>query len=551
MDDSLVAIEGPEGSLTYGDLHAGAERAARRLAALGVTRGDRVALDLPPGRAFVEVFWGAPLIGAVVAPVNTRLTEAERSDLLGDALRVARPLDGPEADVALRDPDPGAPHTLLFTSGSTARPKPVELTWANHVASAEAAASRVPLGPGDRWLCVLPLFHVGGLAILVRCRLAGATVVLRERFDAAEAGEALATCTHASLVPAMLRRMDVGETPALQAVLLGGGPVPADLLDSPLPLMPTYGMTETASQIVTALPGERAGRPLPGVEIRIGEGDEIFVRGPMVAPGAIADDGWLHTGDTGRMDGEGRLHVEGRIKDVVISGGENVSAAEVEEVLMAHPDVSDVCVKGEPDEEWGEAVVAHVVLSAPASDGDLRAHCRERLAGYKLPRGFHRHVRLPRNAMGKLIRASVGPPQATELASGSVALFNAAASGGDPGPALALLHPEVDYRPVTVAAEGRWLRGREEVEAYLRGLAEAFSELEVTTDEVAEFPGEIILMSGRWRAVGRASGLQLDTAWASVTEYRDGLFTWLRAFGSRAEAIEAAERRLRGESDPE
>lgn len=399
-----MAIEDGLGPVTYGELRAGAARAARRLGALGVGAGDRVATTLPAGRAFAELLHGVPLLGAALVPVNTRLTAAERAAQAGEALLVEAPLTGPEADVPLRPgPDPGATHTVLFTSGTTGAPKPVELTWANHVASAEAAGARVPLREGDRWLCVLPLFHVGGLAILVRCLLAGATAVIHERFDPEAASAALSGCTHASLVPTMLRRMEVGATPGLRAVLLGGGPVPPDLLGSPLPLMPTYGMTETASQVVTAEPGESAGCPLPGVEIAIADAGEILVRGPMVAPGSLAPDGWLHTGDRGRLDDEGRLHVEGRLKDVIVTGGENVSAAEVEEVLLSHPGVEDAAVIARPDPEWGEAVIAFA--AGAARPGDLERFCRERLAPFKVPKSITLLDAIPRTPLGKADRA--------------------------------------------------------------------------------------------------------------------------------------------------
>jgi o-succinylbenzoate---CoA ligase len=416
-----LALRTPEGDLSYAQLHAGAERTARRLAARGVGLGDRVATTLPPGAAFAELLHAMPRLGAVLVPLNTRLGEAERRaqvELAAPSILVDDALDGDEADVALRDRlDPDAPFTLLFTSGSTARPKPVVLTYGNHEASAAAANAHLPLSPDDRWLCVLPLFHVGGLAILVRSAIAGAAAVVHDGFDAGAVRASLESgeTTVASLVPTMLRRLyaaGLERAPALRAALLGGGPIPRDLVERSnelgIPILPTYGMTETASQVVTGGPGELAGRPLPGAELRIGENGEILVRGPMVAAGALGDDGWLHTGDHGRLDAEGRLHVEGRLKDVIVTGGENVAAAEVEEALLAHPAVEDAGVVARPDPEWGEVVVAHVVLAADAGDAELDAHCRDRLAGYKVPKAFVRHAELPRNAGGKLLRGLLG-----------------------------------------------------------------------------------------------------------------------------------------------
>ena len=158
-------------------------------------------------------------------------------------------------------------------------------------------------------------------------------------------------------------------------------------------------MTETASQVVAGSPG----RPLRGVELRI-ENGEILVRGAMVAKGALAPDGWLHTGDLGRLDEHGRLHVEGRQKELIVSGGENVAPLEVEQALLTHPAVADAGVAGLPDPEWGEAVTAFVVLREPVSPDELRAWCRERLAPAGVPKAVHRVERLPRNAAGKLMR---------------------------------------------------------------------------------------------------------------------------------------------------
>jgi O-succinylbenzoic acid--CoA ligase len=276
-----------------------------------------------------------------------------------------------------------------------------------------ASAERLGVDPRDRWLCPLPLFHMGGLAVLLRSAIYGTTAIVHERFEAQRVRAALESggVTHVSLVPTMLRRLrEAGLSGALglRAMLLGGGPISADLLDwataAGLPAMPTYGMTETASQIATAAPGQRAGRPLPGVELRISDEEEILVRGPMVAPGSLGPDGWLHTGDAGRLDGDGRLHIHGRLKELIVTGGENVAPAEVEQVLLAHPSVEDAAVIGLPDPEWGEAVFAFVVAGGEAGEEELLRWCRERLAGFKVPKRIELVAALPRNAAGKLMR---------------------------------------------------------------------------------------------------------------------------------------------------
>jgi O-succinylbenzoic acid--CoA ligase len=353
-----------------------------------------------------------PLLGSVLVPVNTRdPRQTVDADIVVDA-----PLTGPEAAAELRgEPDPEATWVILHTSGTTAAPKPVHLTYGNFRASAEAAQANLPIGPDDRWLCVLPLFHVGGLSILTRAALYGASAIVHERFDAAAVRDSLESgeATVVSLVATMLRRLrDAGldRAPSLRAALVGGGPVPRDLLEwgraIGLPLLETYGMTETCSQIATAAPGGDAARPLPGVELRIGDGGEILVRGAMVSRGALGEDGWLHTGDRGRLDDGGFLHVEGRIKDVIVTGGENVAAEEVEEALAAHPAVADAAVVGRQDAEWGEVVTAFVVVNGAGGvrDDELVAWCRERLAGYKVPRAIVRVAELPRTESGKLLK---------------------------------------------------------------------------------------------------------------------------------------------------
>jgi O-succinylbenzoic acid--CoA ligase len=352
-----------------------------------------------------------PRVGAALVPLNTRLTAGERAWQVEDSgarLVVEEPLAGEEVDVSLLSSvDARAIHTVIYTSGTTGRPKAVELSHGNHMASALASAEALGVLPDDRWLSPLPLFHVGGLAVLLRSALYGTTAVLGDRFDAG--------ITLASLVPTQLARLrDAGfePPPGLRAILLGGGPAPRPLvewaLERGLPVRLTYGMTEASSQIATCEPGSRAATLLPGVELRIDDG-EILVRGPMVATGALSDDGWLHTGDRGSLDAEGRLTVEGRLKNVIVSGGENVAAEEVERVLLDHPAVADAAVIGLPDPEWGEAVTAFVVLTGAASTDELLEHSRAHLAPFKVPKRIEQVPGLPRNAAGKLLRSEIAP----------------------------------------------------------------------------------------------------------------------------------------------
>ena len=281
------------------------------------------------------------------------------------------------------------------------------LTRRNFEASARASAELLGVDPHDRWLCCLPVFHVGGLSIFTRSAIYGTTVVAEPQFDAGRVKELLESgeVTLASLVPTMLSRLrDAGleQAPGVRGILLGGGPIPADLLDwavaVELPVMPTYGMTETCSQIATAAPGETLARPLPGVELLIAEDNEILVRGPMVAT-----EGWLSTGDRGRLTDDGLLEVHGRMDDLIVTGGENVAAREVEETVRSHPAVVDAAVLGIEDAEWGRAIWAFVV--GDVAEADVIEHCRGVLPGFKVPKRVVALDELPRTASGKVERA--------------------------------------------------------------------------------------------------------------------------------------------------
>lgn len=419
------AVEAGERALTYGELDGAATATARRLATLGVARGDRVATTLRPGLEFAALLHAMPKLGAALVPLDPGAPAAMRTRLIevaGAKILVDSPLDGPEEDAALALESPADEVMLvIFTSGTTAEPKPVELTLGNLRASAVASSWNLGVDPDDRWLGVLPLFHVGGLSVLTRSAVYGTTAVIHESFDPAAVRDALESgrITLASFVPTMLVRLreaGLERAPALRAALLGGGPIPPDLLEWAqtlrLPVVPTYGMTETCSQIATmdpveALAGERGARPLEGAQIQIAPDGEILVRGPMVAAGAVAADGWLHTGDAGRIDGSGRLHVDGRIKDTIVSGGENVAPAEIETALLEHPAVVDAGVVGLPDPEWGEVVTAYVVLGSDASPAELLEHCARLLSRFKVPKAIHIVDSLPRNAAGKLLRGEL------------------------------------------------------------------------------------------------------------------------------------------------
>jgi len=389
-----IAVEGPERSLSYGELRDAATARA------GALHGPRVALAAPAVEDFVVDLHACLLAGAAVVPIDLRLGAAEQSQR-----RAA-------ADVTVETP-PGAdvPVAVMHTSGTTAAPKPVVLTQRNFEASALGSAVALGLDPAERWLCPMPLTHVGGLSIPIRSAIYATTAVLHGRFDTeavlSELMDPGRRITLVSLVPTMLARLlDAGlsSPPTLRWALLGGGPIAPALIErasaAAVPVAPTYGMTEACSQIATF------GWPLSGVDVRVAGDDELLVRGPIVSAGAVSEDGWLHTGDLVRFDARGRVEIIGRKSDTIVSGGENVAPAEVESILLEHPAVADAAVHPRADPEWGEAVVATVVLrdGVSASFEELRVHCAARLAGFKVPKAFEFAEGLPRTSSGKLLR---------------------------------------------------------------------------------------------------------------------------------------------------
>jgi o-succinylbenzoate---CoA ligase len=419
--DHAALIAGHE-TLTWAELAERAGAVSAALAAQGAREGDRVAIALPAGIDFVATLHACLRLGAVAVPVDLRLGEAERKAITAGADRV---VDGPTPNAHRPTPDHAvltddAPAMLIHTSGTTGAARPVTLTVGNWAAHAWASAAALGHPTDERWLCCLPLAHVGGLGIVVRAAIHATTVLLRERFDAAHVATALHEgVTGVSLVPTMLGRvLDAGleRPPLLRVALIGGGPVPPGMLrralDAGIPVAQTYGLTEACSQVTAEEPGEgsgTAGRALHGVELALDAGGEILVRGPTVARESVDEDGFLHTGDLGVLDRRGRLTVVGRRSETIVSGGENVAPAEVEAALESHPAVSEVAVFGRPDAEWGERVVAAVVLreGATAAPDDLRAHAAARLARFKVPKEVELRAALPRTASGKVRRAEL------------------------------------------------------------------------------------------------------------------------------------------------
>jgi O-succinylbenzoic acid--CoA ligase len=448
-----------------------ADRAARAAAYLEGVDADGtapVALLLEDGAEFATWFHAAMIAGRCVLPLNLRLTACEIEQQLADA-RV-RCLIGAAGDPRLADfrqrlplldavaaprvdglpAAAGHPQrtldvdrtlAVLYTSGTSGTPKGACLSWSNLLASAAASEERLGAAVRLRWLACMPLFHVGGLSLLVRSVVFGAPLRLHDRFDAASVSDALDAGDVAgiSLVPTMLHRLlehrgSRRAPPGLRVVLLGGAAAPAQLvrraLEAGYPVCPTYGLTEATSQVATAAPpaaGATAPQPMRavhGTRLRIvadgrdsgsGEAGEILVQGPTVMQGylnhpeasaRVLRGGWLHTGDIGCLDAQGALRVLDRRDDLIVSGGENVYPAEVESVLLEHPSVAEAGVAGVPDADLGSRVAAWIV-AAPGSVlsvEELERHCRARLAGYKRPREYRLVDALPRTASGKLLR---------------------------------------------------------------------------------------------------------------------------------------------------
>lgn len=363
---------------------------------------DLIALDLPGGQRFVDELQRAWAAGDAVLPVDQRLPRPAREALLGAmAPGVVVDAHGRRTRPGGRPVEPGDA-LVVATSGSTGTPKGVVLTHAAVEASARATSARLGTTAIDTWLACLPLAHVGGLSVVTRALATGTRLIVHDGFDAAAVEQAAhdgATCV--SLVATALQRIDPG---LFRVIVLGGARPPEHL---PANVHTTYGLTETGSGVVYD------GRPLGGVEVQITDDGEILLRGPMLlrcyrdGSTPLDTDGWLHTGDLGQWLPDGRLHVEGRRGDMIVTGGEKVWPEAVEAVLATHPSVQEVAVAGAPDPQWGQRVVAWVVpnpFAPPPELGELKAHVVEQLAPYCAPKELRLVDHLPRTALGKIQR---------------------------------------------------------------------------------------------------------------------------------------------------
>ncbi|MGE7113887.1 o-succinylbenzoate--CoA ligase [Lysinibacillus sp. NPDC047702] len=452
------ALTYKEQTWTFQQLNELSIQRASQLTALGIKQGDRIAIMGPSKPELVTMIYACMHLQCEMVMLNRRLSQAEIAYQLEDSEAMVvliadediekLPLHAShllfsaieksiEASIEItKEWSLQQTTSIMYTSGTTGFPKGVRQTVGNHQASATSSVLNIGLQADDTWLCAVPLFHISGFSILVRSLLYGNKVHLYDYFDVEAISQNIidGNVTHMSVVAVTLERIlhtleqrNAQASPHFKLMLAGGGPVPVDYLTRAkalhLAVAQTYGMTETSSQTATLASEDAmskigsAGKPLFFNQIRIsepninGEG-EICIRGPHVTPGYIGRfaqksatiDDWLYTGDIGYLDDEGYLFVIDRRADLIISGGENIYPAEIENVLLTHPAVKEAGVCGIEDGEWGQVPIAFVVLKDQIQINDLLSFCQKSLARYKIPKKIIITDELPRNGANKLLR---------------------------------------------------------------------------------------------------------------------------------------------------
>ncbi len=427
--------------VSYARLEEGVGRAAALLRAKGVEPGDRIAAQVDKSVGALMLYLATLQVGAIYAPLNTAYTEAELEYFIGDlkpalVIRDIRPFAGKshryEPDSAIDPRSADAIAAIIYTSGTTGRSKGAMLSHGNLAANAEALIAAWGYTANDVLVHALPIFHVHGLFISLHCALlTGSAIIWLAKFDDTEIIAALPRATVMMGVPTFYTRLLANpaftrEAAAHMRVFISGS---APLLESTFAefekrtgqrILERYGMSEAIIITSNPLDGARVpgsvGFPLSGVDLRIGGGEigEIEIRGPSVfrgywrmpeREGDFTPDGYFRTGDVGRQDGDGRVWITGRAKDLIISGGFNVYPKEIERVLDALPGIVESAVIGVPHHDFGEAVIAVVI--GEGDEGALIAAAREKLAPFKAPKRILFVRELPRNAMGKVQKAAL------------------------------------------------------------------------------------------------------------------------------------------------
>ncbi|MGM8211939.1 o-succinylbenzoate--CoA ligase [Virgibacillus sp. W0430] len=447
--------------ITFLELKEKSELVARKLAQLNVKKDTHVGILAANRTDIIIAVYALSYLQAVAVLLNTRLAEAELNYQIKDAalhlLIISEEADRKyanrvqtktfqdiytteEKNVMLKtELNLEQPFTMMYTSGTTGRPKAVIHTYGNYWWSAVNSSLNLGMSHHDKWLVVLPMFHIGGLSIFIRSVIYGTAVYLVEKFDEKVVHEAIMkrNVTIMSVVTVMLQKLmeELGDDHypnTFRCMLLGGGPAPKVLLERAqaknIPVFQSYGMTETTAQIAALNPSDAltklgsSGKPLLSADIKISEPGEdsvgeIFVKGPMVTNGYynrqlanknLFKAGWLATGDMGYLDEEGYLYVVDRRKDLIISGGENIYPSEIEQILTRVSGVKEAAVIGKANEVWGEVPVAFIVASNNTISAEkISSFAKKHLAKYKCPKEIHFIEQLPRNASNKLVRTEL------------------------------------------------------------------------------------------------------------------------------------------------
>lgn len=458
LTPNRVALSFHDQQWTFNELYLQSVSLTYKLNTLDLTNGKRVAILAPSTPPLIELLYACMQAQCEMVLLNGRLAKQELAYQIADAevdaiivadeelaklpddariIPLSRLYETTESEYGIAAQwDESFALTIMYTSGTTGFPKGVCQTVSNHSSSAISSALNLGISEKDTWLCTVPIFHISGFSIVVRSLLYGMKIRLYEKFDAKECAQEIinGTVTKMSVVSVILENIlsemeQSGQKahPHFTTALAGGGPVPVEYLKRAekldLRVAQTYGMTETSSQTATLANEDAmshigsAGKPLFFNEIKIDANDgesigEILIRGPHVTPkyiGRFKDkpttiDGWLHTGDVGYLDEQGYLYVVDRRSDLIISGGENIYPAEIENVLLSHPNIKEAGVCGMEHDRWGQVPVAFIVSREHMAEQEVFEFCAQKLANYKVPKHIHFVSHLPRSGSNKLLR---------------------------------------------------------------------------------------------------------------------------------------------------